>query len=208
MDALAETIEARTELLALLEDLTEPQWDRQSLCRDWRVRDVVAHLIEATQFKVRHFLWAMIRSELRVNRALSFEAQQRGRSPSPGLLGQLRTVIASPARPPRTQPVQVLAETVIHTLDIRRPLALPAELPFARAVAVADYVGGARFPLGARSRIAGLQLRAADGEWSLGTGHEVCGPIDALLLSMAGRRSAMDDLTGGGVERLRSRLYS
>jgi len=42
--------------------------------------------------------------------------------------------------------------------------------------------------------------------WRHGSGPEVTGPAIALLLAMAGRKTALDDLTGPGVALLRSRI--
>ena len=49
-----------------------------------------------------------------------------------------------------------------------------------------------------------LTLKATDTEWSYGTGPEVSGPMLALLMAMTGRK-VTDQLTGEGVETLRSR---
>ncbi len=48
-------------------------------------------------------------------------------------------------------------------------------------------------------------LRATDADWSQGTGPEVAGPMISLVLAMAGRARAVDDLFGDGVATLRSR---
>lgn len=59
--------------------------------------------------------------------------------------------------------------------------------------------------IGAKSRIAGLTLRATDAEWLHGSGPEVSGPAHSLLMAMTGRKPAIDDLSGEGVATLRSR---
>jgi len=48
-------------------------------------------------------------------------------------------------------------------------------------------------------------LRATDAEWTHGTGPEVSGPILSLVMAMTGRKVADGDLTGEGLETLRSR---
>jgi hypothetical protein len=57
-----------------------------------------------------------------------------------------------------------------------------------------------------KGRIDGLTLSATDLDWSWGTGAGVAGPAEALAMAVAGRSSALDDLTGDGVAVLRSRL--
>jgi Mycothiol maleylpyruvate isomerase N-terminal domain len=56
------------------------------------------------------------------------------------------------------------------------------------------------------ARIAGVELRASDAQWSTGTGPEVSGPALSLVLAMTGRAAALDDLSGDGLETLRSRF--
>ena len=48
-------------------------------------------------------------------------------------------------------------------------------------------------------------LHATDEDWSHGQGQAVEGPLLSLLLAMTGRGDACADLSGPGVETLRSR---
>ena len=59
--------------------------------------------------------------------------------------------------------------------------------------------------IGGRDRVAGLTLKATDADFSVGSGPVVEGPAISLLLAASGRKSALADLTGDGVETLRSR---
>ncbi len=65
---------------------------------------------------------------------------------------------------------------------------------------VRDVLGGAK------QRIAGLTLRSADTDWSTGSGPEVAGPQLSLVLAMTGRSAALADLSGDGLDTLRSRM--
>ena len=58
---------------------------------------------------------------------------------------------------------------------------------------------------GAKKRIAGLKLTATDMDWSHGNGPEVTGPAEALVMMMAGRLVALDDLSGEGKTTLVTR---
>lgn len=67
---------------------------------------------------------------------------------------------------------------------------------------------GRRLPItliGAKNRIAGVTLHATDTDWSHGSGPEVNGPLLSLVMAMTGRKVALNDLAGPGVEVLRSR---
>ena len=59
-----------------------------------------------------------------------------------------------------------------------------------------------------KGRVAGLAYRATDLDWSGGPGDGAVleGPAEALLLAICGRAVALADLTGDGVEVLRTRL--
>ncbi|WP_280431872.1 maleylpyruvate isomerase family mycothiol-dependent enzyme [Nocardia brasiliensis] len=51
------TAAERAALADLLAGLTEEQWDHQSLCAQWRVRDVVAHVVQTTR---AHLGWILV----------------------------------------------------------------------------------------------------------------------------------------------------
>lgn len=51
-----------------------------------------------------------------------------------------------------------------------------------------------------------LRLTATDLDWATGDGAEVLGPGEALLMAMAGRPHALDDLDGPGMATLRRRV--
>jgi hypothetical protein len=98
-----------------------------------------------------------------------------------------------------------LGETIVHSEDIRRRLGIKHDYPAEAVVRVADFFKGSNLLIGSKRRIDGLTLRATDAEWSHGTGPEVSGPILSLVMAMAGRKAALDDLSGEGVSTLRSR---
>ena len=58
---------------------------------------------------------------------------------------------------------------------------------------------------GAKKRIAGLRLFALDLDWSHGTGPEVKGTGEQLLMVMNGRMSMVDELAGAGKAALAGR---
>jgi hypothetical protein len=51
----------------------------------------------------------------------------------------------------------------------------------------------------------GMRAIATDASWSAGTGLDVTGPIEALVLTLAGRFVALDELQGDGTTTLRMR---
>lgn len=55
---------------------------------------------------------------------------------------------------------------------------------------------------GAKELVAGIRLRAADADLSIGDGPEVSGPALSLLVAVSGRRAVLDDLAEPAVSRL------
>ena len=68
-----------------------------------------------------------------------------------------------------------------------------------------EFYAGSNVLIGGKRRVAGLTLRATDTDWSHGSGPLVEGPAVSLMLATTGRRAALEDLRGPGVETLRSR---
>jgi len=57
-----------------------------------------------------------------------------------------------------------------------------------------------------RQRAEGIAGHATDLDESWGSGPPLIGPAEALVMALAGRTVAFDDLAGGGVAVLRSRV--
>jgi uncharacterized protein (TIGR03083 family) len=194
---------------ALCEDLAgldAGQWDAQSLCTKWKVRHVVGHLVAGSDVKAGPVFLGLMKSGMNFNRYIAAEALDAGAASSDSLLAGLRAAVGKRKTPPMAKPVIMLIDTVCHSGDIRRPLGLTRKLPEDTLIEVADNVKNIGFPLGARKRIAGLRLVASDLSWSAGEGPVVEGPAASLILAMAGRANALEDLSGEGVETLASRM--
>ena len=98
-----------------------------------------------------------------------------------------------------------LGETIVHGEDIRRPVGITHMYPTEALVGVADFFKGSNLVIGSKKRIAGLKLNATDADWTHGYGPEVSGPMVTLVMAITGRKAAIEDLKGDGVETLRSR---
>jgi hypothetical protein len=61
-------------------------------------------------------------------------------------------------------------------------------------------------PLPSRRDTRGLRLVATDLDWTHGQGPEVRGPGEALLMAIAGRKTALADLEGPGAPVLAERV--
>jgi hypothetical protein len=99
-----------------------------------------------------------------------------------------------------------LIDSFVHQQDIRRPLDLSRSIPPARLVRLAEIMVHDRVGAGGAKRARGLRLRATDVDWASGTGPEVRGPAEALIMTLAGRSAALQDLDGEGVAVMASRM--
>jgi uncharacterized protein (TIGR03083 family) len=194
----------RKALAADLGAIRADEWSTESLCSKWSVRDVLAHMTGTARITPPAFLGKMIGSGFSLGRLQTKDiARERGGSAA-DTLSNFESVITSSKHPPGPNDTW-LGEVIIHSEDIRRPLGIKHEYPIDAVVQVAEFYKGSNLIVGAKKRIGGLTLKATDAEWSTGAGPEVSGPALSLVLAMTGRRSAVDDLSGDGVETLRSR---
>lgn len=195
----------RAELVDLLRTLTPEQWKAPSLCAGWRVRDVVAHMFSYEGLPPAELVGRLLRSGLTLGRANAMGvAAHSGRSTE-----ELVALAANHVTP--TGPISAfgcrvaLTDALIHHQDIRRPLGVPRDIPPERLTAVLGFAVTAP-PLGARSRIRGLSLTATDVDWTIGSGPEVTGPAEALLMAIAGRPGVVGELAGPGCAELTRRI--
>ena len=195
----------RTALAQDLSGLQTEQWRHASLCGQWDVEEVVAHLTAAASLDRWRWLLSMLGARLRPDvhnqRRL---VEHRGATPRE-TLERFRSVVDSTVAPSGHTPAY-LGEVVVHSQDIRQPLGL-ARTPDAEALTlVADFFARRNFTVRSRSTVTGLQLRADDGPFATNTGPLVSGSTLALVMAMAGRAPYIDQLDGPGVPILRARV--
>lgn len=192
----------RGRLIDFLRTVAEPAFEQRSLCSDYRIRDVVGHLIGGAKSTPPRFLADLVRARFDFHRAMRAAADRNSDGTADDLVRRFESVQGAKARPGAT----LLSEIVIHAEDIRRPLgAGPADYDPTTLRLVADHCVKAGGPLGAKKRVAGLLLQATDQDWSAGEGPVLRGPLLSLVLAMAGRPVAHADLSGAGLETLAGR---
>jgi len=186
------------DLAERLAELDDKQWNSPSLCAEWRIRDVLAHVTAGAEgaFGVGWIFVSMLRHGFNYNRWVAADGRARGQQDPAVVLKALRNAAAN--RKATSQPVKGLMHVLIHGQDMCRPLGIRRHLPEAHLVPVADFVKDDVHKFGAKKRIAGLKLTATDMDWSHGNGPEVTGPAEALVMMMAGRLGALEDLSGEG----------
>jgi len=196
------------EFAALADDLStlDPQqWRMATLCADWDVEEVVAHLGAAATMTRLGWIGSMVAArfngDVHNRRRL---AEFRGATPSE-TLERFRHVEA--IRPIKSSPAG-LGEVIVHAEDIRRPLGLHHTPDVAGLLAVARFFATENFAVNSKTLVRGLALRATDVDFQEGAGPEVAGPLLPLVMVMAGRSAFLSDLSGAGVPELSRRLAS
>jgi uncharacterized protein (TIGR03083 family) len=195
----------RVALIADLENATDAQWSTQSLCSAWTVRDVLAHMTTTAKMTPGRFFGRFAGTGFRFN-AMNEKGvkEELGASPSE-TLALFAAQLDSTTGPPGPLDAMV-AEAVIHTQDIRRPLGVAHTFPDEALTIVGNFVTRGNLLLGGKRRSTGLTLTATDVDWTHGTGPEVKGPLASIILALTGRKAGLADLTGDGVATLTGRI--
>lgn len=193
----------RTDLADFLATLEPEQWEVPSLCEGWRVRDVVAHVMSFDDVSLAGMLRRAIRARFRninqvgVDELSSLSAEQ--------LLERLRARLRPQGLATTFGGRLALLDVAIHHQDIRRPLGMPRQIPDDRLRQVlGDAVRSPELPGWRLAR--GVRLAPTDLDWRHGSGPEITGPAEAILMAVAGRASALGELGGPGVSVLAGRL--
>jgi uncharacterized protein (TIGR03083 family) len=132
-DTWTTVAETRTGLASYLATPTPEQWNAPTLCDKWNVRDVVRHLVEgANKIPMGKMVGGMLKSGFNLNKMLVATALEEGKHSPEELLKAMREAVSMRNAPPMTKPEDVLADSVIHTQDIRRALDAPATVAAAR----------------------------------------------------------------------------
>ena len=191
----------REAFASLLDGLTPQQWNTPTLCELWTVREVAIHTVSYDELTTGGLVGRFLKGRLNTDRINAIGvADYSDRSPQ-----QITVLIRSYAQPHGLTGGFggriALTDAMIHQQDIRRSIGLPRTIDPERLRTALNF---ARFAPTIRGawRARGVRLVASDLDWSHGRGPEVRGPGEALLMAMAGRRAALDDVDGPGKAKL------
>jgi uncharacterized protein (TIGR03083 family) len=204
-DTMQMARDEREEFAALLEGLTPQQWNNPTLCDLWTVREVAIHTVSYDELTTAGLVGRFLRGRLNTNRINAIgvadyadttpeqiTAMIRANTDPHGLTGGFGGRIA-------------LTDGMIHQQDIRRSIGLPRTIDPERLRTALDFARYAPTIRGAW-RARGVRLVATDLDWAHGKGPEVRGSGEALLMVMAGRGTALNDLDGPGKAKLSRRI--
>jgi uncharacterized protein (TIGR03083 family) len=191
----------REAFASLLDGLTPQQWNSPTLCELWTVREVAIHTVSYDELSTAGLVGRFLKGRLNTDRINAIGvADYSDRSPE-----QITVLIRSYAQPHGLTGgfggKIALTDGMVHQQDIRRSIGLPRTIDPERLRTALNF---ARFAPTIRGawRARGVRLVASDLDWSHGRGPEARGPGEALLMAMAGRRAALDDLDGPGKAKL------
>jgi uncharacterized protein (TIGR03083 family) len=192
----------QAEFTQLARTLTADQWQTPSLCRGWSVHDVVTH--------IALHIHTTAPQRIRELATLRFSETRQLARHRPSTTDALVEWLGSEALlAGRTNMLTQLSELVVHQQDVRRPLGASRTIPEATLLAVLEFsltrVGSLSVTPTLR-RAKGLRLVATDLEWTRGSGPEVRGAAEAIIIAVHGRPTAVPDLEGDGVATLADRI--
>lgn len=186
----------RTELADALDRLTPAQWDAPTLCAGWRVREVVAHVTLPYRASTLRFAVEMLKAGGRMNVMLDRVARRDAAAiPAAELAASLRANAHHPWKPPGGGYGGALNHEVVHGLDWTEALGLDRRVPLKR---LHPLMGGIS-PKGLKFfgvDLTGIELRADDMDWALGSGTPLHGTAQDLLMVCNGRTLPAGRLRG------------
>jgi uncharacterized protein (TIGR03083 family) len=194
----------RTALADDLADLRPEQWTTPTACTGWDVHDVLAHLLSAAKMTPPRFITRFAGAGFNFDKFAAKQVQIEGDGGPAATLAAFRAAIPRESAPPGPKDTW-LGENFVHGEDIRRALGMTRAYPLDQIARTVAFYAGSEPIIGGKTRCAGLTLNATDTDFSVGSGDLVEGPVMSLLLAASGRKGALSELSGPGVETLASR---
>ncbi|MGW5355547.1 maleylpyruvate isomerase family mycothiol-dependent enzyme [Streptomyces sp. NPDC004031] len=183
-------------LAALLEPLSDEQWDTPSLCAGWRIREVAAHVTMPARYSQERFM-AELRDCAFDFGVLSDKVAARDAAlPTAELVAGLRSGTLHHFTSPDGGWPGALSHAVIHGLDMAVPLGAAGRVPPGTVTAVLDGLAAGGVAANFGVRLDGRGLRATDLDWSFGSGPELSGTAEDLVLALSGRTLPPGRLAG------------
>lgn len=150
---------ARLGFADLVAGLNSDQLATPSLCAGWSVRDVVGHLVLASDPPKARLFAAVIRAKGSYDRAMDRLSRAEATRPFPDLVANLRANADSRFAVAGVGPRGPLTDVLVHTVDIAVPLRLSWSAPSDAVRASLEFAtssrAGAFVP---RGRLSGLRL--------------------------------------------------
>ena len=176
----------RAYLADLLESLPAEDWQRQSLCESWTIRDVGAH-VSMAEAGFRDILWPAVRSGFSYNGMVRYAALHNPASHEE-IVTTIRGFASTHRLAPFVSELEPLLDVMVHVQDICIPLGIERAIPPDVGAVAATRMLALRGPMRLWRPPTDRRLVATDVEWSFGDGPVVEAPMQAILLGLTGRR--------------------
>lgn len=191
---------ARNDFADMIDSLSPEQLDQQSLCSDWTARGVLAHVTSFVETNAVSFFVSMAKAGFDFDKTSIIMANKQLARPVEEVVATLRSKATKSAPLPMFPESMTVADVVIHSQDIRRPLGLDSTPDEDLVRKTLDFLTTEKMAttLVERRPIEGVQLVANDMQWTFGDGAEINGPAEAILMALA-NRPVLGDLSGEGL---------
>ncbi len=161
-------------------------WDAPSLCENWLVRHVVAHVTMPARMTPEQYGAEMAAAGGDFAVLSDTVATRDAALPVTDLLDQLRSERLHAWQPPGGGAAGAMNHAVIHSLDVTVALDRPPVAPAEAVAAVLDQLtaaDGTWFGVD----LTGVRLEASDTDWSWGDGRPVRADSGSLVALLSGR---------------------
>jgi len=173
-------------LADLLASVSVETWDAPSLCTNWQVRHVVAHMTMPARLTPTQFGAEMAAAGGDFTVLSDTVAARDASLPLADHMDALRSPLLHAWQPPGGGAAGALRHVVIHSLDVTVALDRPAVAPKDAVVAVLDQLTAANGALFGVD-LSGVRLEAVDTDWSWGSGDAVRAEGGLLVALLSGR---------------------
>ncbi|UXN31663.1 maleylpyruvate isomerase family mycothiol-dependent enzyme [Glutamicibacter sp. M10] len=195
----------RAKLAEILGNLSTQQWQESTLCDQWQVRDVVAHLAAAGATGTGAWLVNMLSSGFNTDRHNDrLLGRYLGSDPEATRENFEQTVHKTVA--PLNSAHGLLTEIIVHGQDIAVPLGIKLEPSRQSLRLVASFMATKNFAVNSHTLVKDLRISATDYPFAHGEGPAVTGKLLDLVMVMAGRKNFVAKLDGEGAAQIGRRL--
>ncbi len=180
---------ARTEFVDMIEGLTPEQIEAGTLCDEWTVKGVLAHLTGFVETGLVSLFATIAKSGFDFDKASVAMVNKRISRPVDDLASSLRGLAAKSSALPTFPEAMTVSDVAIHTQDVRRALGLDGSLDDEVLRTALDFLTTHKLAttMVDRRPLDGLRLAATDIDWSSGDGAEISGPAEAIMMGLANR---------------------
>ena len=191
---------ARNDFADMIEGLSPEQLQTQSLCSEWTALGVLAHITSFVETGAFGFLNYMVKSGFDFDKVSVKMANVQLERPVDELLSVLRSKATQSAALPMFPEEMTVNDIAIHTQDVRRPLGLSGDLNEKVLRCSLDFLTTNKMASKAvhLRPVKDVRLVANDLDWSTGTGPEISGTAEAIMMALSDR-DMLDELSGEGL---------